>query len=285
MTKTKIEHALDAARRNLPVFPQTGKVPMIRAWPTNATLKPSVIGRWWARWPDADIGIALPSDIYVFDLDSPAASTKFGELIREHVLPDTLTVSTLRGLHIYFRVPHELRRMPGGGQGLDAIEGKGSPGPVTWAGSTHTGGWAYRIRGDHEIATMPDSLVQLIGPKPASRNSDEASDAERARWKAAHLHMLSMDVMQDARADLRLAKRALRLELPDMPAGWADRFYRAGAYLGGHVAVGGLDYEGAVDALEGVFYELDAEGGDPEHVLRSIRRGLAAGARELDYDV
>lgn len=283
-TKTKLEWALDAAARGLRVFPQVGKRPSIRRWPDNATASEEAIHRWWTRWHDADIGIALATHLYVLDADTLPAMHALYEL----GLPLTLTVATARGEHRYFRVPHELARMTGsGGDGLAALEGKGSPGPVTWAGSIHPSGFEYRIAVDAPIAHMPGELVRAIGPKRPTANAGEATPAEREQWATRH-RVVSMQhvgasewVRDDAVADLRLTTRALQSELPDMLTGWASRFFRAGAYLGPHVASGGLGLDEAAKELTDLFHSLNTQGGDPSHVLRSIERGLATGARSV----
>lgn len=275
---SKLSHALDAASRGLPVFPQTGKRPAIRNWPENASLKESVIRRWWGRWPDHDIGIALPADIYVLDADTPEALATLDTL----GLPRTLEIATARGCHIYLRVPHELARMAGGGEGLRSLEGKGAPGPVTWAGSVHPSGHVYTIVVDAPIATMPGALVQVIGVKQPRSNTGEATPDERAAWgsRAALMSNAAIMICGDAEADLRHELRALRSELPAMPTGWADRLFRAGAQLGPYVASGALGLDHTIKELTDLFTELDKEQRNPEHALRSIERGVATGARD-----
>lgn len=294
MTLTKLAYALDAIERGLPVFAQRGKRPLIKAWPTNATLKHSVATRWWHRWPDADIGIALPPDIYVLDADTPEARDQLylAEEAYGHKFAETLTVRTARGEHRYYRVPHELARMPGGGAGIHAVEGKGSPGPVTWAGSVHPSGHVYEVIEDAPIAKMHGKLVAEIGPKRDQTRAGEAADEERERWadqralvRAQHygaLTPLATDMLADAYADLRGQLRLLRLDLPELPTGWADRAFRAGAYLGPHVASGGLGLDETQEALVQVFKECDTQEGPNDHILRSIARGLATGARSAE---
>jgi hypothetical protein len=293
-TPSKLAYALDAIARGLPVFPQRGKRPLIRAWPTNATLKPSTATRWWTRWPDADIGIALPPDIYVLDADTPDAMDNLYELEETYgrKFAETLTVRTARGEHRYFRVPHELARMPGGGAGIHAVEGKGSPGPVTWAGSVHPSGHVYAVTFDAPIAKMHGKLVAEIGPKRDQTRAGEATDEERERWAAAVAELLrnlragENDYAGEQRiasvADLRGQLRLLRLDLPELPTGWADRAFRAGAYLGPHVASGGLGLDETQEALVQVFKECDTQEGPNDHILRSIARGLATGARSAE---
>lgn len=289
MTPSKLQHAIDATERGLRVFPQVGKVPKIRKWPENASSKATVVTRWWTRWPDADIGVALDADTYVLDADTPEANEAMANLD----LPRTLMVGTARGCHAYFRVPHELARMPGGGiEGLRCIEGKGRPGPVTWAGSVHKSGHVYSVICDAPIATLPGALVREIGPRRAQVNAGEATDAERAEWahrcRDARGHAASMmagydfcrELIQDGEAELRLILRTLRCDLDLMPTGWADRFFRAAATAGPLVASGSVGLDEAIGELTAVFYACDTDGGDPEHVLRSIERGVALGARE-----
>lgn len=282
MPISKLDHALDAASRGLAVFPARGKQPSIKQWPRNATLKPSVITRWWTRWPDADIGIALDADIYVLDADGPAA---MGAL-RGLDLPPTLTVGTARGEHRYLRVPHPLARMTGDGAGLRAIEGKGAPGPVTWAGSRHHTGHIYAIAHDLPIADMPAALVREIGPKRATRDCGDASPAELERWAATYQAARATDPVftdvffADAAEDLRRELLQLYADLPGLASGWADCGFRAGARLGVHVSRGFLRYEAALAELSTAFAAIDTQGADPGHVLRSIERGLAVGARE-----
>lgn len=289
---SKLEYALDAISRNLPVFPQVGKRPLIKAWPTNASLKASVAARWWHRWPDADIGIALPPDIYVLDSDSDVSYYAWRELADADLMPATLMTRTARGYHAYYRVPFELARMTGDGTGVHAIEGKGSPGPVTWAGSVHPSGHVYEVITDAPIAKMHGKLVAEIGPKRDQTRAGEATDEERNRWAAAGAELLrnlragENDYAGEQRiaavADLRGQLRLLRLDLPELPTGWADRAFRAGAYLGPHVASGGLGLDETQEALLQVFKECDTQEGPNDHILRSIARGLATGARSAE---
>lgn len=284
---TKLEHALDAASRGLRVFPQAGKRPSIKRWPDNASKDPEVITRWWRKCPDADIGIALDPDVYVLDADNENAHDWLGSYVVAEA--PTLTIATARGMHAYYRVPHELARKTPVPAAMDfaCVEGKGSPGPVTWAGSIHSTGVAYQIMHDLAIAEMPGELVRAIGPRRSTRENGEATDVERAEWarrasaceQEAQAPGMARFALGDAQADLHLTLRALRYDLPHMPTGWADRAFRAGAYLGPHIASGGLSLDYAAKELADLFMDLDEQGDNPEHVLRSIDRGLATGAR------
>lgn len=86
-----------------------GKHPRTRNGVKDATVDPGQIRAWWGQWPTANIGIACGhiegSDLHlgVADVDDAAQA----ETVREWMLPQTLTVKTGRGLHLYLysRVP------------------------------------------------------------------------------------------------------------------------------------------------------------------------------------
>ena len=70
---TTLEAALEYARRNWPVFPITPrakKLPLTRHGFKDASTDEHVIRAWWARWPDANVGIATGHRSFVVvDLD------------------------------------------------------------------------------------------------------------------------------------------------------------------------------------------------------------------------
>lgn len=68
-----------------------------------ATTDPAQIAKWWDKWPYALIGVALPENVLVIDLDTDDAR----ERLEEHTgtLPGTLTARTGReggGTHLYY---------------------------------------------------------------------------------------------------------------------------------------------------------------------------------------
>jgi NAD(P)-dependent dehydrogenase (short-subunit alcohol dehydrogenase family) len=101
---------LTAARRyaekGWPVFPcrPRGKEPLTPNGFANATTDEAQIVAWWTQWPDANIGfVPGRAGLICFDLDGPdgeAAAQRLG-LCAE----PTLSVTTGRGRHLYFKRP------------------------------------------------------------------------------------------------------------------------------------------------------------------------------------
>ncbi len=105
-----LQAALALAARWLHVFPcaARGKHPAIENGFKSATTDPAVIGEWWRRNPDLNIGIAAGaiSGIFVLDIDNLDAEAALNELeTRQGKLPDSVEVITARGRHVWFRHP------------------------------------------------------------------------------------------------------------------------------------------------------------------------------------
>jgi hypothetical protein len=111
-----VEAALRYAELGWPVLPLVagGKAPRIskreggRGY-KDATTSPAAIERWWARWPDSNIGIATGQGVLaVVDVDPrEGGDEQLGRLCREASWdPKTATVRSGgldRGRHLYFR--------------------------------------------------------------------------------------------------------------------------------------------------------------------------------------
>lgn len=78
----------------LPLMP-LGKAPLLKHGVKNASRDPIQISKWWAQYPDANVGIATGenSGVFVVDVDFKGFSAK-----------DALAVSTTgKGNHFYFK--------------------------------------------------------------------------------------------------------------------------------------------------------------------------------------
>jgi Bifunctional DNA primase/polymerase, N-terminal len=137
-----------ATRWHLFVLPLivAGKVPHGRSVPRghlDASSDPRVVGVWWQRAPNANIGIACaPSGLLVLDIDPRNGGDEtFGELLRVMgPLPATWTTLTPGGgQHYYFRFDGEVKRATLG-EGVDVKH----HGYVVAPPSVHPNGGRYR---------------------------------------------------------------------------------------------------------------------------------------------
>ena len=106
--------ALAYARRGVPVFPcePSGKKPLTHDGFWDASVDPDVVGRWWSRWPAANVGVPTGerSGLLVLDVDprdgGAASLTELEEAFGP--LPRTTRARTGGGgEHVFFRYPGE----------------------------------------------------------------------------------------------------------------------------------------------------------------------------------
>jgi hypothetical protein len=103
--------ALDLAERGFAVFPLSPgtKIPITGSHGVHdATTEIPKIEQWWAKYPDANIGIGCgkPSNIVVIDIDPKNGGDKSVDKLEENgnIFPKTLSVSTPnKGRHLYYR--------------------------------------------------------------------------------------------------------------------------------------------------------------------------------------
>jgi hypothetical protein len=162
-----LDEALDYLAEGLSVIPihPENKRPYVK-WeayqkklPTEGNLR-----KWWTNWPNANIGVVTGavSGIWVVDIDDPAAASQW--LKAQGIpLPDTPTVETAKGSHLWFRHPgHEVgnsaKKVPG-------IDIRGDGGYVIVPPSIHPSGIRYEwsTRFDREaLAECPPALMRAV---------------------------------------------------------------------------------------------------------------------------
>lgn len=164
--------ALELAQRGWAVHPlRPGqKVPASPHGCRDATTDPVQIREWWRASRDANAGIATGhvSGVWVLDIDGDAGRASLAELEAEHgALPATLTVRTVRGLHLYWRVPDGASVRNGAGirAGLDV---RGDGGYVVAPGSRHPDGPMYEwAEPSADALDAPAWLLELVtAPRP-----------------------------------------------------------------------------------------------------------------------
>jgi uncharacterized protein YdaU (DUF1376 family) len=147
-----------------PACPSPGKHPRINGWREKASSDPIIVDTFWARFPDSNIGIATGqgSDVVVLDVDGEIGEATLKSLAEAHGgLPDTLTVLTGRGKHLYFKAPGTRlgNRVGTLGPGVDI---RGDGGYVVAPPSKHHNGSTYEwVDPKSNIAEMPDWITQL----------------------------------------------------------------------------------------------------------------------------
>lgn len=151
--------ALDYAEKGwhvLPVKPN-GKDPYFDLAPRaylSATNDAATIENWFDRRPDINIGIAaIQSGLIIVDVDHRTLG-KPGEALLPD-LPESYTVRTGDGFHVYYLDPGNLR-VPG--KIVEGIELK-HKGYVVAAPSTHPNGSTYTITNDRDPIPFPVELL------------------------------------------------------------------------------------------------------------------------------
>lgn len=177
--------ALNLAASGFAVFPlwPRAKTPLTRDGFKSATCEPSKISAWWAAAPGANLGISIPSDMLVLDIDSDGALMALEN--NGAVVPATVTAKTPRGRHYWFRLPEGFDAHPRVGivPGAD-LRAKGSyvvaPPSINEAGIPYA--WEVAPE-ENAFADAPDWLLNFArgaraaGPSgtPAGEHIDAAA--------------------------------------------------------------------------------------------------------------
>jgi hypothetical protein len=200
-----------------------GKHPRTRHGMKDASKDHAIIRAWFAKWPNANIGIATGSisGLVVVDVDGEIGEAKLFALAERGLkLPTTAQVKTGRvgGLHHYLTVSPNA---PVASRTDDGLEIKADGSYVVAAGSQHQNGTQYQwITYNVPIAPAPDWLIDYarggartdrrfagkhaVSAELADINSPPAwSEAEEARVRSEYRQ--DMDVVEqwiDERCDI-----------------------------------------------------------------------------------
>ena len=99
--------------RSVPVFPLSGKVPLVSGGFQAATQDEEEIQTWWSRWADAGIGVPTGeiSGFDVLDVDGDEGVESLKQYEAEHgPVPDSYVVITGRGYHYYLEHDPEMKK-------------------------------------------------------------------------------------------------------------------------------------------------------------------------------
>jgi hypothetical protein len=154
------ESALDKGFSVFPLKPRS-KQPATTHGFKDASALPAQIDTWWTEIPDANVGVACgESNLIVLDFDN-------GSLPEGFEFPETFTVKTSRGLHLYYWGKCRTADMhDASGKHIGEIKSLG--GYVLAAGSVHPDGPIYTAIKDVDVAEAPKELLERLVKKPAS---------------------------------------------------------------------------------------------------------------------
>jgi len=177
-----LKAALWYAKRGWAVLPcePKGKAPLAKLLLHgchDATTNADTIRRWWAAYPDANVGIACePSKLVVADVDTKDGmpgleSWRDLEAAHGASISDTLTVTTpSKGLHVYWaRNGQKVRNVDEKDGLLGLGVGVRANGQYVVAPPSRTPAGDYMWDADaapheRELATLPASLAKLLAP-------------------------------------------------------------------------------------------------------------------------
>ncbi len=172
-TPNNRDAALDYAAQGTPVFPcrPGGKAPLTQRGHLDASTDPDQIRAWWARWPEANIGVPTGerSGILALDVDDPAG---LDELEHEHGrLPATRTHSTgSGGMHYLYLYPAGANVRNSAGKLAPGIDTRGEGGYIIVPPSSTTR--PYQLLDELPLADTPAWLIEaLTRPRSEARSS------------------------------------------------------------------------------------------------------------------
>jgi hypothetical protein len=242
------------------------KRPYLHDWPHRATTEPKTIRQWWAKWPEANVGLACgPSRLTVVDLDvkggagGPASWDRLLAALGFAHLPTPASRTPSGGRHLFFAAPQPA---PGNSAGRlgPGIDTRGEGGYVLLPPSTLAGGGAYTWEvapGKQDPPHLPAALAGLLSrpeaPRQATGGGREAAYATAA---------LSGEVARVAAA----------------PRGTRNDTLNAAAFaLGQLVAAGLLDRAEVERRLLGA---AQAAGLEDREAGATLKSGLDAGRKQ-----
>lgn len=158
----------------LPIKPRE-KRPLTLHGVNDASPDPNVIGNWWERWPDANIGLAVPVGYVVVDIDSLAALDQLKSDGLNN--PTTCYARTARGWHLWYSCGSRVVRSHVGFRlGIDLR----APGCYVVAPpSVHPSGRIYQWKtafSREAIAAAPDWIFDTLAPSPVRTRTQWAPE-------------------------------------------------------------------------------------------------------------
>ncbi len=204
--KSLLEHALEYASQDIPVFPihtpiknggcscskpncdDQGKHPRTRNGLKDANTDEVQIRKWWGKWPDANIGLCtgLKSDFIVLDIDDGGEE----ELLKHPDLPDTVeSITGSGGRHLLFAYPNG-KAIKNKVKFYDGLDIRGNGGYIVAPPSLHKSGERYEWKKGEfltkdNLAECPNWILDAIENNNKKKelitsiNGDKIPEGER----------------------------------------------------------------------------------------------------------
>ena len=241
-TKIMLNAALEYSRDGLAVFPcKPDKSPYVFGWSKAATTDEHQIRTWWAKWPNAMIGLLTgkSNGLWALDIDRPKKDgdadgmdtlkewkAKYG------LMPDTWTQKTpSEGRHYIFRYPageqlirNSVKKV---GAGIDV---RGEGGYIIISPSANEKG-SYELVNDVSPVDAPAWLLEMVSGKPAAKQPVPSLLPLQANNLAMGLHPYVEKALNANMLDVANAKPGTR----------NDTLFKMLAPLAGFIPNGLLD--------------------------------------------
>jgi Bifunctional DNA primase/polymerase, N-terminal len=243
-----------------PVCPEAGKHPRLAGWTRLASTDPGMVGQWWRRWPQANVGLVTGRRFDVLDLDGDQGVEALRATLQiapwEHPGPVARTGSG--GWHLLSAptgLGNRVRLLAG-------VDWRGRGGLIVAPPSRHASGrryaWVRLLTA--ALPEVPAELRRLLAPPPTQRTTLPPAPTPAGR---------SGGYGPAALAGERAAVAGAR------PGSRNATLNRAAFNLGQLVAAGLLDG----DEVRAVLLAAALEAGNPKaKAWATINSGLAGGA-------
>jgi hypothetical protein len=148
---------------------------MLKGWPELASSSIEDVRAWGTQFPSANVAIATGNGLLVIDVDDPSSAVS-KEILP--LLPRTLTATTGKGHHYFYRVPEDTPLTAEVFGGLDVRYNRAY---VVGVGSRHRNGKLYGWADKSPMVALPEPIIErllaLKGSQP--RVHTKAADPKR----------------------------------------------------------------------------------------------------------
>ncbi|VWX52970.1 bifunctional DNA primase/polymerase [Novosphingobium sp. 9U] len=266
--------ALNYAAKGLPVFPcDENKQPLVKEGFQSASKDPETVRGWWARWPEAMIGMptGAATGFWALDIDDPEqfeSSCRFD-------MPATRRVDTGKGYHLYFKYDpaapmRNHQRHPKRGwpfSELPGAETRGDGGYVIVPPSLHPSGRRYAWHDGSTVVEAPAELLAVIlrgSSRDQKPSSEFKTDGADTRYGLAALDRECAAVRSAGNGEQECALNEAALKIGALVAG-------------GELTIGTAQSSLIAAGLAMPSYN-PRDAWTPEKIVAKVGRGLADGA-------